>query len=419
MMRQGTAIPQQRIPAPGATSEAGRPALRAAEVARAADTDPVGPLWRAAQVFRLLAFLYALGFQLAVNNDLAHRALAWGLFGVLTACTIACGVAYYVGFGRNRYWVVAELLVVCGLMLSTSVVADDPWAWANQTWPTTLWATNAVISVALLAGPVWGIAAGLIVGGASTFVKGRLDLDFGRNATIIIIVATGMAVGLAAVIARRAHRVLTDAARLAAAADERERLSREVHDGVLQVLALIAKRGREIGGPTSELAELAGTQEQSLRRLIAETPEATTRPATTSADTDLGVLLRGFADGRISVSAPGTPVVVDSALADEIRAVVTNALDNVAHHAGPDARAYLLLEDLSDRVVVTVRDDGVGIAPGRLDEAQRQGRMGISRSIIGRVEALGGSAMLDTGPGMGTEWEWTIPRQRNSTREAR
>ena len=32
--------------------------------------DPVTPLWRAAQVFRLLSCLYALGFQIAVNDDL-------------------------------------------------------------------------------------------------------------------------------------------------------------------------------------------------------------------------------------------------------------------------------------------------------------------------------------------------------------
>ena len=33
--------------------------------------DPTAPLWRAAQAFRLLSCLYALGFQTAINSDLA------------------------------------------------------------------------------------------------------------------------------------------------------------------------------------------------------------------------------------------------------------------------------------------------------------------------------------------------------------
>ncbi|ROZ99102.1 MacS family sensor histidine kinase [Gordonia sp. OPL2] len=384
---------------------------RASQIARAADTDPVGPLWRAAQLFRFLSYLYALGFQIAINDDLLHDDAAWVLFGLLTAWSVASGIAYYVGFGRNVYWVVADVVVACALMLTTSYVAETSWALNNQTWPTTLWAVNAVISVALLAGPIWGIVGGLVVGGTSSFVKGAFDLNFGRNATIIIIVATGMAVGLAAVIARRAHAVLTQAAAVAAATEERERLSREVHDGVLQVLSLIAKRGREIGGDTTELAELAGQQERALRRLISDVDDDID---VGTAVVDLAGVLRSFAGEHVSVSSPGVAVGVDVVVAEQLRSVVRNALDNVAHHAGDGAQAFVLLEDLGDRVVVSVRDDGVGIAPGRLDEAQRQGRMGISKSIVGRVEALGGTAVLDSGPGLGTEWELTIPVERQA-----
>ncbi|WAC58116.1 MacS family sensor histidine kinase [Gordonia sp. SL306] len=385
-----------------------------------ADTDPVGPLWRAAQLFRFLSYLYALGFQIAVNDDLLHDDVAWALFGVLSAWTLVVGIAYYAGFGRTPYWVGAEVAVACGLMLTTSYVAETSWALNNQTWPTTLWAVNAVISVALLAGPIWGMVSGLLVGGTSAFVKGAFDLNLGRNATIIIIVATGMAVGLAAVIARRAHAVLVRAAGIAAATEERERLSREVHDGVLQVLALIAKRGREIGGPTTELAELAGEQERALRTLVSDagrigiSDTGVSRTGTDRAVADLGVILRGLAAERVSVSAPATPVVIDTVVAEEIRAAVRNMLDNVSHHAGAGAQAFVLLEDLGDRVVVSVRDDGVGIPAGRVEEAKSQGRMGISTSIIGRVEALGGTAILDSGPGAGTEWELTIPVEREA-----
>ena len=49
------------------------------------------------------------------------------------------------------------------------------------------------------------------------------------------------------------------------------------------------------------------------------------------------------------------------------------ALDNVAQHAGDGAQAWVLLEDEPDAVTVTVRDDGAGFAPGRLEAAARGG----------------------------------------------
>ena len=45
--------------------------------------DPATPLWRAAQVFRLLSCIYALGFQIAINDDLDRPAIGWLLFAVL------------------------------------------------------------------------------------------------------------------------------------------------------------------------------------------------------------------------------------------------------------------------------------------------------------------------------------------------
>jgi signal transduction histidine kinase len=69
------------------------------------------------------------------------------------------------------------------------------------------------------------------------------------------------------------------------------------------------------------------------------------------------------------------------------------------------------LEDLGDSVAVSIRDDGVGIPPGRLAEAARQGRLGVSKSIVGRLASLGGTAQLRTDIGEGTEWELCVPRQ--------
>jgi signal transduction histidine kinase len=378
--------------------------------------DPAAPLWRAAQVFRLLSCIYALYFQIAINDDLDRPAIGWALFAVLIGWSVACAAAYLQGYGRRPAWVIAELIVVVVLVLSTGFVASDQWVAANQSWPTTLWATNATISAAILRGPIVGMVAGVVVMAASATSKGYFSIDVGRNATIVVELAVGLAIGMAAQTARRAHAELEDAARLAASLEERERLSREVHDGAIQVLALVARRGREIGGATAELAELAGEQERALRRLVSV--GSSSLPAVASASTDLVALLRVRASDRVSVSLPATPVPLDTAVATEVDAAVANALDNVVAHAGPGARAFVLLEDLGDSVVVSIRDDGVGIPAGRLDQAVAEGRVGVAKSIVGRMNWLGGSARLNTGPDTGTEWELVVPRwgERNGRR---
>jgi signal transduction histidine kinase len=371
--------------------------------------DPATPLWRAAQVFRLLSCIYALGFQIAVNAELARPAVAWTLFAVLIGWSAACAVAYLQGYGRRPAWVLAEVVVVAGLMLSTGYVASGQWMADNQSWPTTLWATNAVISAAILAGPIVGMVTALVVVAASAALKGYVSVDVGRNATIVIELAVGLAIGMAAQTARRAHAELQRAARLAASLEERDRLSRQVHDGAIQVLALVARRGREIGGPTGELAELAGEQERALRRLVSAGSAGP--PVGASTSTDLVALLRARACDRVSMSLPATAVPLDTAVATEVDAAVANALDNVVAHAGAGANAFVLLEDLGDSVVVSIRDDGIGIADGRLDQAVAEGRAGVAKSIVGRMDWLGGSARLNTGPDAGTEWKLTVPRR--------
>jgi signal transduction histidine kinase len=350
-----------------------------------------------------------LGFQIAVNAELDRPAVAWALFAVLIGWSAACAAAYLQGYGRRPAWVLAEVVVVAGLMLSTGYVASGQWVADNQSWPTTLWATNAVISAAILSGPIAGMVTALVVVAASAALKGYVSVDVGRNATIVIELAVGLAIGMAAQTARRAHAELQRAARLAASLEERDRLSRQVHDGAIQVLALVARRGREIGGPTGELAELAGEQERALRRLVSAASAGP--PVGVSTSTDLVTLLRARACDRVSMSLPATAVPLDTAVATEVDAAVANALDNVVAHAGAGARAFVLLEDLGDSVVVSIRDDGIGIADGRLDQAVAEGRAGVAKSIVGRMDWLGGSARLSTGPDAGTEWELTVPRR--------
>ena len=65
---------------------------------------------------------------------------------------------------------------------------------------------------------------------------------------------------------------------------ERARLARAVHDGVLQVLTLVQRRGTELGGEAAELGRLAGEQEAALRALVQGNAATTAAAASGRAD---------------------------------------------------------------------------------------------------------------------------------------
>jgi signal transduction histidine kinase len=58
-----------------------------------------------------------------------------------------------------------------------------------------------------------------------------------------------------------------------------------------------------------------------------------------------------------------------------------------------------------------VRDTGAGFAPGRLEAALAEGRLGVARSVAGRLGALGGSALVTSTPGDGVEVTLRLPRR--------
>ncbi|GAA5045643.1 MacS family sensor histidine kinase [Nocardia callitridis] len=374
------------------------------------------PLWRAAQALRLVTMVYAVGQQISSAPHYLNPRLSWVLIALMAVWAGCSAVLLsqwrFPDVGRLRAWVVfGDHLVVVGLMASTRLVSNYEWYHWHQTVPTTLWATNAVIGAAILRGPVTGVISGAFIASVSLTVREQWGQDVWTDATVPVLVSVGLALGLAANTARRSQQQLEQAVRLTAAAQERERLAREVHDGVLQVLSYIKRRGDEIGGPTGELARRAAEQEVALRVLISEQAD---RHVTGAPEEDLRPLLTAQARPSVSVSTPGDPVALGHRVVREIAAAVATALSNVELHAGKSAKAYVLLEDTGDEVVISVRDDGVGIPEGRLAEAEAEGRMGVSRSIVGRIEALGGTANLLTesegGIGDGAEWEFRVPR---------
>ncbi|RFU38612.1 hypothetical protein DZF91_26780, partial [Actinomadura logoneensis] len=142
-----------------------------------------------------------------------------------------------------------------------------------------------------------------------------------------------------------------------------------------------------------------------------EHPRPRREAAPPSGRSDLRTRLTALSSARVSVATPATPVLVPEHVADELTAAVEAALANVRQHAGEAARAWVLLEDDgADEVIVSVRDDGPGIPPGRLERAEADGRLGVAQSIRGRVRDLGGTVAIHSAPGEGTELELTVRR---------
>lgn len=300
-------------------------------------------------------------------------------------------------------------LLVLDLALAVALIVVSPLvkgAGFNATVPG-FWVVGALMAWAVRYRWPGGLLAGAALALADVSV--RQEVTQANAGNVFLLLIGGLVVGSMAESLHRMAEERDRAQRDAATAAERARLARAVHDGVLQVLGLVQRRGRELGGDLAELGRLAGEQEVALRTLIREQDSTRPSPAGAEDTVDLGAALVHLAarpevdvvtTGRVELAAP---------VAAELVAVVGACLDNVRQHVGEDARAWVLVEGYDDRVEVSVRDEGPGIAPGRLEEAEADGRLGVSQSIRGRVADLGGTARLHTGAD-GTEWELVVPR---------
>lgn len=369
------------------------------------EQDPTAPLWRGAVLLRILTLPFAAGVVIKHWDGYARPWLAAVMIGLMAVLTGLTSVLYLRESARRQWFTVLDLALACLLMASSRLVLthEQLTELAVPLVPT-VWVTAVVAVGAVRGGPTVGAIFGAVVSIFNYGVRGYADTDLTRDAVLLI--GVGFVLGLAASSSRRSAERLARALRAEAATAERERLARSIHDGVLQVLARVRKRGAELGGEAAELAALAGEQEVALRSLVAAGPTESTEDGST----DLSPRLQVLATDRIQVSVPATPVLLPMATVTELVLLVREALANVERHAGPAAHAWVLVEDLRDAVVVSVRDDGLGIPTGRLEAAAAEGRMGIARSIKGRVSALGGTITLETAPHSGTEWEIRVPR---------
>ncbi|MQY15288.1 hypothetical protein SRB5_54670 [Streptomyces sp. RB5] len=390
------------------------------------------PLWTALTWFRPLTLGYAvIGWSMRYD-DTQRPALGWAFMAVLTAWTLA--TLNRTTARRCTFpFLAADIgMALTGIMLTMAVETPSRVAAGEPTLPS-IWTAGAVLGFSVKGGWRWGAAASTAIGVSNVVERGAIVQSNIHNIVLLMVAST--AIGYIVEVARASERTLARALQIEAATRERERLARDIHDSVLQVLSMVQRRGAALGGEAAELGALAGEQEVALRTLVTGGPgpgaddEAVARAARRARlplqgrarrkaagepappePVDLRPLLAPYAGRRVTFAEPGTPVLLAAPAARELAAAVGAALDNVEQHAGDDARAWILLEDEPDAVLVTVRDDGPGIPAGRLAAAEGEGRLGVAQSIRGRMRDVGGSAEYVSVPGQGTEVEFRVPR---------
>jgi signal transduction histidine kinase len=306
-------------------------------------------------------------------------------------------------------------LILAGVLLLLAV--SGFWFGETLAWPVTLAAIGFAILWArsgeergarwpfdaVLAGRVspqrLAIGSLLILGAMVVFLASNTSLRAIGSTLLAAFVAIG---GLALIggpwvwsiarelIEERSQRVRTEA---------RAEMAAHLHDSVLQTLALIQRSPAQ-----REMVTLARTQERELRAwLYGRAPTLAGARLRDAIDAMAGRVER---DQQVKVEAI---VVGDAHLDEHARALVSalgEATLNAARHSGStEVSVYVEVED--DAISAYVRDHGAGF-----DLAQvASDRRGIADSIIGRMERHGGTAQVNSRPGVGTEVVMHLPRK--------
>jgi PAS domain S-box-containing protein len=220
---------------------------------------------------------------------------------------------------------------------------------------------------------------------------------------------------------------LLSAQLIAAQELERQRIARELHDGIGQSLGGV-KCALEICEAQLMRGERRGAVQKlrllgdRVRGIVDEVRRIAMdlRPATLD---DLGVIaalgwfFREFATHHQGLKLHTIVEVSEGDIAPAAKTavyrIVQEALNNVATHA----RARVVevsLRATVDHVLLEVRDDGAGFEPRRFSSVDRNGRgLGLA-SMRERAEASGGRFIMNAAPGVGTRVRVSWPLQKET-----
>ncbi len=308
-----------------------------------------------------------------------------------------------------------EVGVGVALQLADGFVYVGPHVFTTQQPLGVAWPIAGVLAAGVALGPRIGAGTGLLLGTARAVSSilnvppapepwiGPLSPDQGLSllTTVVLYALAGGVAGYATRLLSRAEERLMRAERSLAALEAREDVARRLHDGVLQTLAIVERRAED-----PELARLAREQDRELRRYLLDPGPGADRGPGVAGGTPqgLGPALRATGDRAERWHGVRTDVLVPDDLpdlaprvVDAVAGAVGEALTNVGKHAAA-TKVVVYAEPQAGEVFVSVRDDGIGYDPA----AVREG-LGLTRSIRGRLAAIGGRVEVTTGPGEGVE----------------
>ncbi len=196
---------------------------------------------------------------------------------------------------------------------------------------------------------------------------------------------------------------------------ERERIARELHDTVLQGTQALLLSVQAIARRTAPDDPARALLDDALRRaddMMREGRDRIQNLRTTAAGVGLAQSLAlawkdlaGHTGFRILVE--GAPRDLDPAVGDEIALIGREALSNALRHS----RARLIEAQIvydQDRLLLRIRDDGVGIGQCALGNGARSAHWGIE-GMRERALCIQGRLGIWSAPGAGTEIELSVP----------
>jgi len=386
---------------------------------------PISATVARARVDRLIGRTFAAGaIALSIESGLnfygqlnyLNQPFAWALTIVLWSTTIA--LAYSFWFGKANYlFLRIHALYMVVMVLSWPFVLNSDIPQDGSFYPWIWWGIDTGwIAVALSFG--WRFALvyyvsliGLVqylfslpMGGSHAFSVTVTDgiYTFLTNASIsVIALMIRDAANRSDQANSEAIRAEVQQAEAEAKAKERLRLDGLIHDSVLTALisATQAKNDEE----AKASAELAGT---ALRKLSeVQRGDMAQAPVYCSELFDSIILAAKRIDPNIKTKKNcGTSISVDSEAVSALTEATIQAIHNSLMHAGANASRELSLKSSNAGIKIVIIDNGKGF---RVSQVNRS-RMGIKVSIIGRMEAAGGSAHVVSQPRQGTtvvlEW---------------
>ncbi len=205
----------------------------------------------------------------------------------------------------------------------------------------------------------------------------------------------------------RAEEELKESVRQLALLEERQRIAADLHDVVIQRLYAagleLSLHARQHPETSDRLASAALGVDEAIRHLRAAIHSLSLLTTPTQIPASVAKILSsaertlGFAP---TVSTTGSTEQVPSAVANELLAVLTEALSNVARHAGA-TRVEVSVVCSPEEIVLRVADDGRGM--GKADRSS-----GLT-NMRQRAERLGGSFLCKDNDPHGTVIDWWVP----------